>query len=604
VTGLVEAAIPLSQKFFFDRMRIHTTPHIAWMAPLANVMLFLACGLALAALVRFGGRRGARWVVGAGSVILVSLGVWSVTLMYPQLYEWAAALLALGAGVQLARAGAPFDRLVRRTLVPLGAGIALVAAAMLAVPRWRESRALAALEAAREGAPNVLLLILDTVRAQSLGLYGGTNPTSPSLEALAAEGTTFDYAMSTAPWTLPSHASMFSGRYPHELTADWLTPVEDTTTMVAEVLRRHGYATAGFTANYMMSWEVGLSRGFAHYEDYRVSFPQIALSSAIVRKVAYWPRLRRVIGRYDSANRKRAPVVNDALLRWLDRQPQRPFFAFVNYMDAHEMYNPPPPFRASFGPDTARKNALTRYGLGGLGYRTQKARMTAAETEAERLAYEESIAYLDRHIGELVDALRARGLLDRTVVIVTADHGEHFGEHGRWEHASSLYPQLLHVPLVMRAPGLVPAGRRIPDVVTLRDLAATILAMGPGSEELPGRSLARFWDSTGVAVARDESPIIGSATNGFWTEQSKPDVRRGMRSIVVDGQHVIEDVKEPRGFEMFDLVADPRGERDLAADSTRRATLDRARMQLAPVLWRSQERGVARKAGTVGAPQP
>jgi arylsulfatase A-like enzyme len=605
LAGVVEGIVPLVQKLVFGRMRIHASPHLVWMAPLAEAMLFLLVGLGLALVVRLLPRRLAdRWVALA-TTVLAAGAVWSVTLLYPQLYSWAALLLAIGAGVQLGGwSDSPrLDRLIARSLVPLGAVVGLVAIAMIVAPRVRESRAFAALPAPREGAPNVVLLILDTVRAQSLTLHGATRPTSPRLQALGSQGVVFDYALSTAPWTLPSHASMFTGRYPHELTADWLTPLDDTTRTLAEELAGQGYATAGFTGNYMVSWEVGLSRGFEHYEDYRLSAAQLLLSSASLRKAAYWPRLRRALGRYDSVNRKRAPSINDDVLAWLDTRPDRPFFAFVNYMDAHEMYNPPAPYRASFGPDTARKNALTAYGLGGLGYRTGKAKMTPVEVQAELDAYEESIAALDEQVGRLVDSLDARGLRDNTVIIVSSDHGEHFGEHGRFEHASSLYPQLLHVPLLMRGPSRIPAGRRVPDFVTLRDLAATILAVGPGIESLPGRSLARFWDSTGVATAREESPIIGSITNGFWTERSKPTVRKGMRSVLIDGAQVIEDVRDPTTFELFDLRLDPLGRTDLAADSTRLAAVAAGRQFLGAVQWRSLSREVARKAGEIGAPQ-
>jgi len=605
--GIVEGTVPLVQKFAFGRMRIHSAPHIIWMAPLAEGALFLAAGAALAIAVRLAGERVAGRGLAIATGVLAALAAWSVALLYPQLHPLAGWALAVGMGTLAARRSGDswWERVVSRSLRPTGAAVALVAVGMLGIARWRESRALAALPAVAAGTPNVLLLILDTVRAQSLSLYGAPRPTSPRLQALAAEGTTFDYALSTAPWTIPSHASMFTGRYPHELTADWLTPLDDADPTLAEVLARHGYATAGFVANYLTSWETGLSRGFAHYDDYRFSPQQLALSSATVRNVAYQPRLRRLLGRYDSVNRKRAPVVNGEFLRWLDDRSDAPFFAFLNYMDAHEMYNPPPPFAGRFGPDTARKNWLTRYGLGGLGYRTGKARMTPSEVTAERDAYEESIAYLDHHVGALLDSLRARGTLDRTIVIISADHGEHFGEHGRWEHASSLYPQLLHVPLVIRAPGRAPAGRRIADFVTLRDLAATILAMGPGSEELPGQSLARFWDSAGVGTRRPSSPIIGSIANGFWTEQSPPTVRRGMRSLLMDdGAHVVEDVKTPGSFELYDLRHDPLGERNLAADSGWSPSLARARPRLRQLLWRSQARGVARKAGTIGAPPP
>lgn len=605
-TGIVEAAIPLIQHTAFGRMRIYAPYHIAWMSPLAGIALFLIVGSFLALALRPLQRRAPDRALQVATTTLLFLSAWSITLMYPQLIAWAALMLAAGVGVQGGRLtkGEWLDRLARRTLVPMGAAVAVVAAVMLFVPRWQEGRSIAALPEPPREAPNVLLLILDTVRAQSLSLYGAANPTTPRLDALARSGVVFDWAMSTAPWTVPSHASMLTGRYPHELTIDWLTPLDDTTTTLAEVLARHGYMTGGFVANYMMSTKVGLARGFQHYREYRISPRQLFLSSAVLRRLGYWPRLRGILDRYDTVNRKRAPVANAELLAWLDeRTESRPFFAFVNYMDAHEVYLPPAPFRGRFGPDTARRNEMTRYGLGGLGFRLGKAAMTPAQVLAERNAYEESIASLDHHIGALFDSLDARGVLKNTIVIVTSDHGEHFGEHRKWEHANTLYPQLLHVPLMIRAPGRAPAGVRVQEFVSLRDVAATVLAMGPGSAELPGRTLSHFWNSSAASASRPVSPVLGSLSNGSWTPESPAKSSRGTRSVVVAGRLVIEEVRRPSHFEVYDLLSDPLGEHDLAEESEGEEAIDEARSLLEPLVWRSQEPRVLRRAGNIGALQ-
>jgi arylsulfatase A-like enzyme len=229
--------------------------------------------------------------------------------------------------------------------------------------------------------------------------------------------------------------------------------------------------------------------------------------------------------------------------------------------------------------------------------------MKPHQVQAERDAYEAAIAYLDQQVGALSDSLEARALLDNTVFIVTSDHGELFGEHGEFTHGQRLYIQALHIPLLIRAPGLVPAGRRIDDFVTLRDLAATILDLTTKSDDLPGRSLARFWSSSGTTDSRPESPVISSISNARWSAASPPSVLRGTRSIVRDGMLIIEDVHGKKRTELFDLRHDPRGERDLAADSAWSGTLAAGRAALAPLLWRSQARGVARKAGDIGAIQ-
>ena len=603
-TGMVEGIVPLVQHTWFGRMRIYAPAHIAWMSPLAGLVVFLIVGTVLATALHPLQRRSPARALQLATTALAFLATWSITLLFPQLSQWAALILAAGVGTQVGRLtnGEGLDRLARRTLVPLGGAVAVLAAAMVLVPRGREARAIAALPAPPSDAPNVLLLILDTVRAQSMSLYGASDPTTPRLDSLAQSAVVFERAIATAPWTVPSHASMLTGRYPHELTVDWLTPLDDTTTTLAQVLSRHGYVTGAFMANYMMSTEVRLERGFQRYRDYGISARQLLVSSAVLRRLAYWPRLRRVLGRYDTVNRKRAPAANAELLEWLDqRTARRPFFAVVNYMDAHEVYAPPAPFRGRFGPDSVRHNEMTRYGLGGLGFRLGKAAMTPSQVQGELHAYEESLASLDHHLGALLDSLKARGVLDETVVIVTSDHGEHFGEHKKWEHANTLYPQLLHVPLLVRAPGRAPAGLRVRDFVSLRDVAATVLAMGPKSAELPGRTLSHHWDTTAVGSTRPVSPILASFSSGTWTPQSPASTTRGWRSVVLGGQLVIEQVRTPTHFEVYDLEADPEGTRDLANDARGEAAMRAARAFLQPVLWQSQAPSVHRTAGSIGS---
>ncbi len=286
-------------------------------------------------------------------------------------------------------------RVVQQTLAPLSLAVAFLAVGMLLVPSLIERRAAAALGPVR-GTHNVLLLILDTVRAQSLGLYGNKRPISPTLDSIGAAGIVFERAIATAPWTVPSHASMLTGRYPHELTVDWLTPLDDTTTTLAQVLSRHGYVTGAFVANYMISTEVRLERGFQRYRGLchlrspgRAREFRHALDGSPTG-----PGSVTCSVEYDTANRKDASQLNKELLEWLDqRTARRPFFAVVNYMDAHEVYAPPAPFRGRFGPDSVRRNEMTRYGLGGRrASRSAKTRMTPVEADAERNAYEESLA--------------------------------------------------------------------------------------------------------------------------------------------------------------------------------------------------------------------
>jgi len=344
----------------------------------------------------------------------------------------------------------------------------------------RRALATARLGAAPADAPNVLLIILDTVRGANLSLYGYPRPTTPALERWGAAGVTFDRALATAPWTLPSHGTLFTGRLGSELGGDWLRPVRIGQASLAQLFYRRGYATAGFVGNLVYaSYESGLTPGFIRYEDYPISWHQVLLHSPLVQTGLAralgqsrglrdaWRALRRLdlqIKRRPASEYKAAGGITDAFLAWQRETAGRPFFAFLNYFDAHD-------------PHRAPADLLARF----------------AGTGTAEDRYDAAIAYLDRELDRLFAELARRGVLDRTIVVVTSDHGEQFGEHGLRGHANSLYLPVLEVPLMLRYPARVPAGRRVTQAVSLRDLPATILDLagaGGVAPLLPGTSLA------------------------------------------------------------------------------------------------------------------
>jgi arylsulfatase A-like enzyme len=358
------------------------------------------------------------------------------------------------------------------------------------------------------GAPNVLLLVLDTVRASRMSLYGYGRPTTPFLEKLAAQGVTFEWAISPSSWTLPSHAGMFTGHLPEELGVGFRSPLDTARPTLAEELSQLGYLTGGFVANGLYCHrESGLGRGFLHYEDFRVSPSEGLLSFALGRTVANSSRVRQVVGAYDIIGRKTAADINRDFLAWME-PADRPFFAFLNYLDAHEPYEAPPAFQAMFGPvDELRPwqydhelRVATHWGPRG---------MSRPEAEAQSNAYDAAIAYLDDEIGHLVGELDRRGRLANTVLIVTSDHGEHFGEYKRWRHGDGLYLPAIHVPLIVSSPGRVPPGRRIEVPVSLGDVGQTIFDLATGSEStrLAGRSLKASWNHTSERDG-DRAPVI------------------------------------------------------------------------------------------------
>ncbi len=576
--GLVEVTL-LGVKRLVLHHEVRLGPQVVWMTPTADLLLALAVALLLAPFVRRWRSLGSPRVVASVFSFLAVLGV---LLVEHWSYPAGIVVLALGAGIQVGRlVGASPGRVRRFALrtLPALAGIVLVLGIGLnAYVRVRERLALAALPAARAGAPNVLLLIWDTVRAADLGLYGYDRPTTPVLQAFAAQGATFDGAIATAPWTLPSHAGMFTGRYPHELSADWTHPLGRRWPTLAEVLDRGGYSTAGFAANTIYaSYEFGLDRGFVHYEDYVVSPGQLVLASALLRTITNEHTLRSLVRSDRVIGRKTAADVNRAALTWLDhRRDRRPFFLFLNEFDAHEPYEAPEPFGARFAP-------LPRPQHWNVDNHTNSAehqgrwQLTQAEIAAEHNAYDASIAYLDARLGDLLRQLTARRLLDNTIVIVAADHGEEFGRHKVFEHGNSLYVPVLHVPLVVVWPRGVPAGRRVTQHVSLADLPATVLDLADiDPVPFPGRSLARFWDPAAPGRRGEEAIVASEVRRQPGAPAWYPVAHGDLQAVIEDGFHLIRD--GDGHDELYDLRTDPWEMRDLASSAayaTARQRLDR-----------------------------
>ncbi|MEP7347801.1 MAG: sulfatase, partial [Gemmatimonadaceae bacterium] len=391
-----------------------------WMSPISYTLVMLPATLILA-VVAVASRSSKVPVVSVFGLSCVA--IFGVLLPYSQLARIAALLLAAGVAVQLARSvnAAPERWLSRFRRLALG-GSVVVTLMALVLPRWRDlaaNRAIDALPEVTATAPpaNVLLIILDTVRAASMSLYGATDSTTPRLEQWAREGTVFDAAYSVAPWTLPSHASLFTGRYAGEVTADWKTPLDRSDSTLAELFRVRGYATGGFMANmHYTAWDSGLNRGFAAYEDYRTSWWQLLRSSAYTQTQLF-DQLRSVssLGAATTAilhpdlsidfkhvfDRKFATEVSQEFLDWQAGVGQRPFFAVLNYFDAHQPYYAP----------------------------------TAFQHFARTPHYSAALAYLDANLDSIFLELRARNVLDNTIVLVTSDHGELFDEHGLSGHA-------------------------------------------------------------------------------------------------------------------------------------------------------------------------
>jgi arylsulfatase A-like enzyme len=560
LAGYLEVVV-LTGRLLADRF-IHRSHDFYWMTPAGYLVVFGPIILLAWAAYRWSRLPFllAVWVLATmavGSILLVLLG--------GKLHLAALALLALGAGFQVGRTASAragwFHRFARRTAPWMLALVGVLGAGSAVLRAWSERRALSGVPAAAPGASNIVLIILDTVRAASLGLYGYPKETSPELDRWARRGVVFDQAISTAPWTLPSHASMFTGRLPHEQSADWLTPLDGRWPTLAQTLSARGYRTGGFVANLIYATrEHGLARGFAHYEDYPFSFGMLLRHTAPGRKLTDARFLRILIGTDEIIGRKSARRIGNDFLRWVDRDSTRPFFAFLNYYDAHDPYLPPQDFFRKFA-GHYRLSQLSPLRRGGPFTRLD--RLTAEELRMETAAYDGAIAYLDTELGRLFDELERRAILDRTVIIVTSDHGEEFGEHGTFFHGHTLYRDALHVPLMMLGPS-IPRGMRVRQTVSLRNIPATVMDLLSLDDSFPGQALSRFW-------AGDTPPgetALSLTSRGVRIPDWFPSAGSDLASIVADSMHYIRGT----GEQIFDWRHDQKEQTNLA-DTTRASGL-------------------------------
>lgn len=541
VSGLLEGGFRLFQKYWLGKL-ILMSPHVIWMAPVADLFWLAAPALVLLAL-----RKLLPSVVSPGLIVgtLAGIAFLPLVLLYTSMHKGVALFLALALGFQASRMILPraagFNRLVRASVIPLMVVAILGGVGLAGLRAFRERQAMGALPAARAGQPNVLLIIWDTVRGQSLSAFGYERPTTPFLQAFAGEGARFELAMSTAPWTLPSHGSMFTGHRPRALMQSIYRPIVDTFPVLSEVLAGNGYATGGFVANMAYTTaEHGLGRGFARYEDYKIGAGNIFLSSRLGRVLSERNTVRRLTGYWDQLGRKNAAEINHRFLEWAGNQDGRPFFAFLNYFDAHQPYIPPEPYRSRFMRDSTNNYHPHLFHL--------KAQdLKAAEIEWLRDNYDAAIAYQDDELKALTAELDRRGLLDNTIVIVSSDHGEHLGDHQRVGHMNSLYRTLLQVPLVIRYPAKIPGSTVVGQAVSLRDLPQTVLELTGIRDTVgfPGASLTRFWNGADTTM---KEPILGELA----TRRG-----RGPFSLILGDYHYLAWQGQDKPAELYSLRADP-----------------------------------------------
>lgn len=369
-------------------------------------------------------------------------------------------------------------------------------ATIAGTPGYAAAADLAALGAAgRAEGYHVLLVTLDTTRADHLGCYGRDGAATETIDALASPGVRFEQAVTPAPITLPAHASLLTGlQVPdHGARNNGTHRLDDEVTTLAEVLSGAGYATAAFIAAYVMDGRYGLAQGFDVYDD------EMAASDDLTRTGFH--------------NQRRADLVTDAALAWLDGAlaGDRPFFGWVHYFDPHQPYELSEPYLSRF----------------------------------EDAPYDGEIAFVDDQLQRILDRLDASGVRDRTLIVVTADHGEGLGEHGETSHSRLIYDSTMRVPLIVSCPSLFPEAVTVDDrLASLCDVFPTVLdlvGVPYVADGLSGRNLLTAPADPDRAVYLETlAPLI----NNGWASL------HGLRRL--DDKYILAPTRE-----YYDLSRDP-----------------------------------------------
>jgi arylsulfatase A-like enzyme len=572
---------------------MHVSKEVLWISPLVDLSFFLIVTILVWLISRFSQRMPAiRLLV----FLLTFLTIYGWLTLTNRLYHRACVILALGVAVAftrwIAKREASSIKFWQRS-APWWAAVFLLTLVAIQGGKWTHERiAVARLPAASQATPNVLIIVLDTLRADHLSSYGYARATSPEIDRIASQGVLFENAIAPCSWSLPSHASLLTGRAPSQHGMQNVQPIPwfgwgknslGGYTTLGEALKHKGYRTGAFSANRVyVTRNVGLGRGFIHFEDYFDSvgdsfvrtlygreFARLYLNrtekSKVTRTVRYlglesWlDKDSEGSGDFGGAYgvRKRASVVNQDLLQWIDRDRRRPFFAFLNYLDVHYSYGGPRDYPK---PDWDRGTTIDEYDAG--------------------------LKYVDDYIGRLLRDLEQRGLARNTILIITSDHGESLGAHGLTYHGAVLYRELIQVPLIISYPQQIPSGLRVKAPVGNAAIAATVMdLLGAGDQgAFPGPPLSALWKSpkiqtkwpdpiselakTDIIVPADRvvEGKIPIATNGW------------MKSIVTPRWHLI--THEKYGQQLYDWANDPDESRNLIDTTEGRATALRLAAQV------------------------
>jgi choline-sulfatase len=400
---------------------------------------------------------------------------------------------------------------------------------------------------------NVILIVVDTLRADHLGFYGYDRPTSPELDEWASRGLVFEQALAPSPWTLPTFGSILTGLSPlqhgagarYQSEKKWRrSPMSGEVATLPEILRRQGFTTGAIVNNPFLREHFGAARGFDVYD-------------------------------YEKG--RQADTVVDLAQEWIAARQDRPFFLMVHLIDPHLPYDAPESVAGKFG--AVSSPSLTTRGRKSIIEKLSD--LTGAEREAIGIRYDEEVAFVDRELGRLLAFLEQQSLWERTLVVLTSDHGEELFDHGGFEHGHSMFQELLRVPLVFWGPGVEAGRQALP--VSLHDLTPTIVAAVGGTvpEGLAGVSL---WQDIRQGKGLPRRDFL--AQNTLWGRE---------RQAVVAWPYKL--ILEPKSQwkQLFNLDVDPGETRNLVEDEPEIASAleKRLRERLLALESNRVEEGVA-----------
>ena len=539
-----------------------------WIAPVVDTLLFTLLG---------GGFVLAQWILPSLPIkkiawrtfLFLAVFDWALIGLFGRIRLIAIFILALGISIQVInslakRDASGFTKLWK--VYPWMAGLTVVLFLVIQGGGWiNEKYKTLKLPEASSDKPNVIFIVVDTLRADHLSSYGYQRDTSPFIDSLAREGVVFENAISASSWTQPSHASMLTGRYTYEHQAE-TRPLDKTYPTIGEIMQVNGYRTGAFSANTLFfTRRQGFGRGFLHFEDNYQSVSDSFLNSSMYGFLFDFYGLRKVLNYEGVPTRKYAEDINRSALTWIDQDNNKSFFIFINYFDVHDPYTPPEPYRSKYAavPNSGGliNGFVDRY----------RPTLSPEQLQSEIDAYDGAISYVDDQIKNLFTELEQRGLLDNTIVVITADHGESFGEHNILQHGASLYLQEIHVPLIVWGPDHVPAGKTIDIPVSTTSLPVTILSLlSAGDNPFPGPSLTQLISNE--TAPTDWPDSISEVGQYPGAAEQNPSTHGEMKSVI--GTEMQYIVHEKFGDELYNWRIDPEETNSLVGDPSSITVLD------------------------------